>query len=97
MMLTNLTYLRFSIFALLLISLPGCEPRTAVDYNRRGVAWFAEGDNEKAVADFTKAIRIDPELVEVYKQRGLAYEKLGSSDQARRDLQKAEQLEATAD
>ncbi|MGI9472664.1 MAG: tetratricopeptide repeat protein [Rubripirellula sp.] len=44
----------------MLIFFGGCEPRTAHDFNRRGVAWHAEGEYERAVADFAAALRLEP-------------------------------------
>ena len=85
-MFTNLTLLRTSIFSLFLISLAGCEPRTSVDYNRRGVAWFEAGEYEKAVADFEEAHRLDPDnpviQANMHLNRGLSWDEKGEYQKA---------------
>src|SRR5262245_33490551 len=45
----------------------------AVAYHRRGIAYAAKRDFDRAIADYTKAIEIDPEHVGAYNDRGLAY------------------------
>ena len=53
---------------------------SAVEHNRRGLAHYKwgetynlKGENEKAIADCTKAIELAPGLAEAYNNRGLAY------------------------
>lgn len=52
-------------------------------YNYRGLAWRHKGDNDRAIADYTEAIRVDPTHALPYKNRCWARAALG------RDLQQA--------
>jgi tetratricopeptide (TPR) repeat protein len=51
-------------------------PKDAVTYNRRGIAYYMKGDYDRAIADFTEALRIDTnfeaakENLEAAKRRG---------------------------
>ena len=38
------------------------EPKSALAYNNRGVAWSVKKDYDRAIADFTEAIRLDPKM-----------------------------------
>ena len=38
----------------------GSIPKDAMAYNNRGVAWHAKKEYDKAIADYTEAIRLDP-------------------------------------
>lgn len=46
------------------------EPRAADDYFRRGVERQSKGDNNGAIADYTKAIELDPRHFSAYNNRG---------------------------
>ena len=48
----------------------------------RGYAYDEKGDHEKAIADFTEVIRIDP-------RNALAYSRLGHDYEMKRDHDKA--------
>jgi len=50
------------------------------------------GDLDKAIADYTQAIRLDPDLAEVYGVRGLAYSQKGDFDKAIADCNQAIRL-----
>jgi tetratricopeptide (TPR) repeat protein len=69
---------------------------TAQEYLNRGAESFNREDWEQAIADFTGAIRLDPELVTAksnlsaaYFNRGVACFKKGGIDQAIADITKA--------
>ena len=65
------------------------ESRTAIHYFK-GVAYFKKGQNDKAIAEYNKAIEINPRLAEAYANRGLAYAQgKGQFDQAISDFNKA--------
>ena len=49
------------------------DPKDAVAYNNRGVAWYAKNEYDKAIADFNEAIRLDPEDAVAYINRGNAW------------------------
>jgi tetratricopeptide (TPR) repeat protein/protein involved in polysaccharide export with SLBB domain len=48
------------------------KPR-ATDYFGRGNAWSEKGDHDKAIADFSEAIRLDPKHDRSFALRGYAY------------------------
>jgi tetratricopeptide (TPR) repeat protein len=64
---------------------PAGPPREAQDYYDKGVAQFAAGANEDAIASLTQAITLDPTYSEAYQFRGNAYRQLGRYDLARAD------------
>ena len=61
-------------------------------FRGRGVAYGNKGDYDRAIADFTEAIRVDPKLATAFSNRGLAYEKKGSYDRAIADYNEAIRL-----
>jgi tetratricopeptide (TPR) repeat protein len=48
-------------------------PKNAADFNRRGVGYQSKGRTNKAIADFTEAIRLDPKVGVYHRNRGVAY------------------------
>ncbi|MDF1562864.1 MAG: tetratricopeptide repeat protein [Deltaproteobacteria bacterium] len=48
------------------------QPAYAI-YNHRGIAYFTMSQYEKAIADFSAAIELEPHQVRAYTNRGLAY------------------------
>jgi tetratricopeptide (TPR) repeat protein len=64
----------------------------SVVYNSRGNAWINKGDYDKAIADLTKAIEIDPKYANSYYTRGIAWEKKGNSNRAIVDYSKATEI-----
>ncbi len=54
-----------------------------------GLDYFDKGLYDQAIADFTRAIEINPWLAEAHVNRGIAYEKKGQIDQAIADYNKA--------
>ena len=59
------------------------EPKNAIAYNYRGLAYFQTGlwfvNREpfyKAIPDYTKAIELNPKYVDAYYNRGVAYNQL---------------------
>jgi Flp pilus assembly protein TadD len=66
---------------------------------RRGGTRFGKSigvallDDTKAIADFTKAIELEPLLAKAYFDRGMAYKARGDVAKAERDLQKARDLD----
>ena len=54
----------------------------AVAYCHRGAAYWRKGDYDKALADESKAIEINPEFADAYMTRGAFFVDTGDYDQA---------------
>ena len=61
----------------------------AIAYNSRGYAYFNKGEYDAAIADYTKAIELDPKDAIAYNNRGYAYLDKGEYDAAIADYTKA--------
>jgi tetratricopeptide (TPR) repeat protein len=64
----------------------------AISYNNRGDAYYQQGELDKAIADYSKAIELDPAYASAYYYRGIVFEKLGGVVQAEADYGKAKEL-----
>ena len=64
----------------------------AVAYYNRAIRYRARGDNDRAIADYTEAIRLNPNYVNAYHNRGVAYHVKGDSDRAIADFSEAIRL-----
>ena len=62
-------------------------------YIDRGRVYLQQDDNDRAIADFTKAIELDPEGANAYNHRGVAYAGKLDFDRAIADFDKAIQLD----
>jgi tetratricopeptide (TPR) repeat protein len=62
----------------------------------RGVAWALNGQNDKAIPDYTEAIRIDPKYVAAYLMRAGAWGDKRDWDKAIRDLDEAIRINPAA-
>ena len=58
-------------------------------YDNRAIEHRQQGDFDRAIADYSAAIRIDAELTGAYTGRGLAYEGKAEAEKARADYLKA--------
>ena len=65
----------------------------ATSWLRRGYVYARKGELDKAIADFTEAIRLDAEDGEAYFQRALAYARKKDMDQALADYKEVFRLE----
>ena len=61
-------------------------------YLGRGNVYLAKKDNDKAIADFTEAIRLDPPFATAYLNRGLALQAKNEPDKAIADYTEALRL-----
>jgi tetratricopeptide (TPR) repeat protein len=68
-------------------------PSPAGQAVRRGLALAQQGDHERAIAAFTEALRLDPELAEAYVRRGDALRFSGDYERAAEDYSAALRIE----
>src|ERR1041384_3873173 len=66
--------------------------RRGVANDERGAAYGQKGDLDRAIADFDRAIQIEPNLADAYNNRGAAYGLKGDVDRAIADFDTAIQL-----
>jgi tetratricopeptide (TPR) repeat protein len=64
-------------------------PSRAVAYTNRGLAYRVKGDIDRAIADYTEAIRLQPRNALAYNNRGSAYTYVGDFDRAIEDYTEA--------
>ena len=64
----------------------------ATAYRGRGLAHHRMGDVDKAIADYTRAIKVKPDDAKAYFGRGLGYKANGALDKALADLSKVIEL-----
>jgi len=50
------------------------QSKLAVVYNNWGNAYYKKGQTDRAIADYGKAIGLDPKYAHAYNNRGNAYE-----------------------
>jgi len=62
-------------------------------YFNRGLAYGQLGKYQKALADYTQALSLDPNLVDAYFNRGIVHNRLGESQQAIADYTQALSLD----
>lgn len=70
------------------IQLKQVSEETAKEAYNKGVGYLNKGDYDQAIVEFTKAIKIRPDLAEIYAVRAVAYAKKGSFDLAIVDCNK---------
>jgi tetratricopeptide (TPR) repeat protein len=61
----------------------------AMAYGNRGLAYRMKGDNDRAIADYNEAIRLEPSNALAYNNRGAAYARAGDFDRAISDYTEA--------
>ena len=69
-------------------------PRDGANYHLRGKVLERNGDTGQAIADYTRAIELNPVYVPAYNSRALAYTNTGDYTRALADATKASELEA---
>jgi Flp pilus assembly protein TadD len=87
---------RGPILLLGLLAISGCGPskaQQAKDAVRRGVAHAHQREFYQAIAEFTEAIRLNPNDAETYYRRGAAYDEVYAAGLAIADFTKAIQLD----
>lgn len=79
--------------ALILITLVACSNNmSAEDYYNRGVDHAAKNEFALAIADYNKAIELDPNYSNAYLNRGVAYGSMNEIDSAFLDFNKVIEL-----
>ena len=78
---------------LVLLLLVGCgTPTPALDdadaYFSRGIAYLEKDEYDLAIAEFDKAIQLDPDYAKAYAFRGIAYHDKGNLDRTIADFDK---------
>ena len=61
-------------------------------YLDRGNTYLTMGDNDKAIADYCDAIRLNRKYAVAYYNRGIAYERKGDKAKAEEDFAQAKKL-----
>ncbi len=67
-------------------------PETPADYLRRGYAFYARSMFPEAIADFQKAIELDPNDVDAYYAEGMAFKAQRNPEESTLAFQKAIEL-----
>jgi tetratricopeptide (TPR) repeat protein len=62
-------------------------------YYARGGAYKTKGDNDQAIADYTKAIEANSHYADAYAGRGIVYQIIGKYDDAIADYSKAIEID----
>jgi len=68
-------------------------PSDDAAFVKRGMVRQQKGDHDAAIADFTKAIEMNPDCVQAYASRGLSREAKGDPDGAKADYSKSIQIQ----
>ena len=59
----------------------------------RGASYAQKGQHEEAIADFSKAIEIEPRRAPLYDGRGKVYQMIGDEARAEADFKRAAELD----
>jgi tetratricopeptide (TPR) repeat protein len=62
-------------------------------YYNRGITWQAMGENDRAMADLSEAIRLNPHHVAAFYNRSLIWQANGENDRASADRSEATRLD----
>jgi len=63
-----------------------------VVYNQRGTAWYYKEDDERALRDFSEAIKLKQDFALAWHNRGTVYHVLGNINHAEEDFAEAKRL-----
>ena len=79
------------IGTLITVGVYGC--KKSKDYYNRGVARFEKGENDRAISDFTKAIKMNPRFGMAYYYRGMVNTRKREYDKVIADYTKAIEID----
>jgi tetratricopeptide (TPR) repeat protein len=68
-------------------------PQQARDYLVKGYSFFTQSQWDRAIAEYSRAIELDPKLAAAYNYRGSAYGEKGDYDKAIADFNMAIELD----
>jgi tetratricopeptide (TPR) repeat protein len=68
------------------------DPKNAIAYRSRGVAYMSKGELNSSIQDLDRAIQLDPKDAITYSRRDLDYILMGNKSRAIQDFDKAIQL-----
>jgi tetratricopeptide (TPR) repeat protein len=64
-------------------------PKFEEAYYQRGMAYYRQGDLQKAIADFSEVIELNPQNAQAYSDRGAMFSQMNKIDRAIRDYDAA--------
>lgn len=70
-----------------------CGCKEAKDYYNRGMARFEKGENDRAISDFTKAIKKNPRFGMAYYYRAMGYHRKKEYDKVIADYTRAIEID----
>jgi tetratricopeptide (TPR) repeat protein len=73
-------------------SVPDYAVKDATTYRERGIVAYRGGDLRRAIADFDRAIKLDPNYADAYVDRGIAFYRSGEFDRAFADMAQAKHI-----
>jgi tetratricopeptide (TPR) repeat protein len=71
--------------------------KLAEAFNNRGVGYRLKGDQDRAIADYTQAIKLNAKFAAAFNNRGVAYDKKGEFDRAIQDYDQAIKLKPSTE
>jgi curved DNA-binding protein CbpA len=75
-------------------SAPDPSASDATAYRERGIVAYRGGDLRRAIADFDRAIKLDPSYADAYIDRGIAFYRTGEFDRAFADMARAKHIQS---
>ena len=71
--------------------------KLAEAFHNRGIAYRFKGDYDRAIQDYSQAIKLNGKLAAAFSNRGVAYDKKGDYDRAIADFDQAIKLKPAAE
>ena len=66
-------------------------------FHHRGIAYRLSGELDRAIADYSQAIKLNPKLSAAFNNRGVAYDRKGDYDRAIQDYEQGLALQPSAE